>query len=1069
MSQNPRDHSLQNGLFDNANDGYNYNNFYSHPQAYAANLTADPDLPDSHSPYNPSAYRHNPSWQHPVASTSYAPTHHNPAAFVNPAARSYYGVAPPTSSTPFQNNASYASHALQHQQYSHSLDPSMVSSVGEHSRSYGQAMPMYSSAAPSNTISPAALHANTYVNGNRPVQTPPTQMSNQFQQAGTMPAIPNPPKAATVGEFKMTPMQELLKATNSVKLGIYAAVGRSPIELPINKATIPQYVPRKSQNELLLMSGADPSLKAKIAKRTKKIHVPKYRPSVAGQSPASLSSDSDSSDYDSDSDYDSEPEPEKFPLPGARPQDAIGATRYDSAKAVFLPRNVYVENEALRLGLKHFWNLIKTIRERWNKDSEAVKEAAEAKKDSELPMLRDRVKNQRDMMKVALDTAIEFGHADLIRASGSAKPFMMTIKSFLLERNKEDDHDSPFTKTLFKYLSLSTGLTNEIVEELGFNKIFTRFSKRGDAEIKALISKINENTIAESKKKKESEPATAGSPKPVKSETKVELVAGVKRPRPADSAAAVQPVKRVLPGPVAQTAKESTAARLGLLKRPGSVTGEKTSTAATTATTAVKPKAIAKPSTNFFSSLQSASKKPGTSLNASSAAKAKPNLNGTAAKKTAVAPAAPMKSGFSFAETMANLAKAREPEVTKKPDDPKRPPETAEQKAKRLRKEERRKLRVTWKPEGTLVEIREFSRDPSEMNNNNARDVRDGKEKEGLMFKQHMEMMDVDVDEEDDQPMEQTFFDFREPSPIDFSRITQEDRERNYDPYGGGSLKPDSPERSVQENREATTLMAFYAFKSDIPPCPREPADPYTGEHVETKSFGEPDDTTILRRLARFQPPAPAAPAFDINAILQQLAPQTQQPPPPVADQNLSAIQSLLQQTNNPYQPAPAPMQSYATAPPPPPPAPEAQPPNPLFDILASLNGHVQPPPPQQYAPPPATPPQLDLSTLLASLQQGQMNPQALQAFGMPPVSSTPELYVDPERKRMLEQGYEQERNGSLDHGSDGNRSNKRQKTKNNNNNNNNQGNPEKKFLYACKFFKEGKCKKGANCTFRHD
>lgn len=257
MAQNPRDQSLQNGMFDNANDGFNYNNFYSHGQGYGANLTGDPELPDSHSPYNAAAYQHTPAWQHPAASASYASTHQNPSAFVNPAARNYYGVTPPTSSTSFQNNASYAGHGLQHQQYSHSLDPSMVSSVGEHSRSYGQTMSMYSSAAPSNTVAPAALHANTYMNGNRPVQTPPTQvcslpssyfnknprnltsfvsqMANQSQQVGMMPAIPNPPKAVTVGEFKMTSMQELLRATNSVRLDNYAALGRIAVELPINK------------------------------------------------------------------------------------------------------------------------------------------------------------------------------------------------------------------------------------------------------------------------------------------------------------------------------------------------------------------------------------------------------------------------------------------------------------------------------------------------------------------------------------------------------------------------------------------------------------------------------------------------------------------------------------------------------------------------------------------------------------------------------------------------------------------------------------------------------------------
>jgi hypothetical protein len=615
---------------------------------------------------------------------------------------------------------------------------------------------------------------------------------------------------------------------------------------------------------------------------------------------------------------------------------------------------------------------------------------------------------------------------------------------------------------------LSTGLTSDIVEKTGLIKMFTRYSKRGDAETKALITKINENVEAESKKKKKDEAATSEeSPKPAKnasSELKVEPVAGVKRPRPTEGTPA-QPAKRVASGPVPSGANQSAAAKLGLLKQPVSVNGNKTAAVPTTA----KAKVIAKPSTNFFSSLQSASKKPGTSLNASTAtAKAKSTSNGVPEKKAVVAPAAPMKSGFSFAETMANLAKSREPEPSKKPEDPKRPPETAEQKAKRLRKEERRKLRVTWKSEGMLVEIREFSRDPSEMpgNNNNVRDVRDGKEKEGLMFKQHMEMMDADVDEEDDQPMEQSFFDFKEPSPIDFTTVEQAERERNYEPYGGGLLKVDSPERQAQENREAITLMAFYALKSDIPPCPREPADPYTGEHGETKTFGEPDDPTVVRRLARFQPPAPAAPAFDVDAILRQLAPSMQQQQPAAAaEPDLSAIQNILQQTNNPYQPALTQMPAFAPIAQPADPE-QSAPPNPLADILAQLSGNnqaAQQLPTQQYGAPPV-PPSIDLSAFLASLQQGQLNPQNMQqAFGMPP-APTPELFVDPERKRMLELEQERERSGNTQYGSDGDRSNKRQKTKNNQG-----GNPEKKFLYPCRFFKEGKCKKGANCTFRHD
>ena len=68
---------------------------------------------------------------------------------------------------------------------------------------------------------------------------------------------------------------------------------------------------------------------------------------------------------------------------------------------------------------------------------------------------------------------------------------------------------------------------------------------------------------------------------------------------------------------------------------------------------------------------------------------------------------------FSFAETLANIAKPKE---TPSSDQPSKPEliETPEEKAKRIRKEERRKLRVHFKPDDELVEIRMLTHDPEE-------------------------------------------------------------------------------------------------------------------------------------------------------------------------------------------------------------------------------------------------------------------------------------------------------------------------------------------------------------------
>lgn len=97
---------------------------------------------------------------------------------------------------------------------------------------------------------------------------------------------------------------------------------------------------------------------------------------------------------------------------------------------------------------------------------------------------------------------------------------------------------------------------------------------------------------------------------------------------------------------------------------------------------------------------------------------------------------------------MADLSKPKETVVAKLDED--QPPETEEERAKRLRKEERRKLRVTWKPEESLTEVRLFTHDPEEELNpedGSFNDVGANVKSEGDALRLHK---DKEVEAEDD-------------------------------------------------------------------------------------------------------------------------------------------------------------------------------------------------------------------------------------------------------------------------------------------------------------------------------
>lgn len=111
---------------------------------------------------------------------------------------------------------------------------------------------------------------------------------------------------------------------------------------------------------------------------------------------------------------------------------------------------------------------------------------------------------------------------------------------------------------------------------------------------------------------------------------------------------------------------------------------------------------------------------------------------------------------------MANLNKQIVPDPVKAEEH--RPPETPEEKAKRLRKEERRKLRVVFKPGNAIAEIRIFARDEDEEKGYDREEemghedsmMRSAKDRkmEGQAFKMHKERDLMDEDE-DGTPEEQ--------------------------------------------------------------------------------------------------------------------------------------------------------------------------------------------------------------------------------------------------------------------------------------------------------------------------
>lgn len=456
-----------------------------------------------------------------------------------------------------------------------------------------------------------------------------------------------------------------------------------------------------------------------------------------------------------------------------------------------------------------------------------VDQATKDKADAELPGLIATAELKKEVLYRTLEAANRTGDEAVLENLGGHGKLVLSLVNLLITCIKTSDFSGKLPKAALSLMA-NFKMSQKVATQTNFDNIRRRLADKGDAEVKELLGTIasrikKEADATGSPKKPSTAPSATTKPTPVSSKSPTESMP-TKRARPDEVDSRVAKKQAVESSgsaqPVASKAGVTATSQPKAAPPKPRVTGGILPGKSRPAPKPAPKTAASKAEPSKAEPGKTAGDKAGPRLEVKKpVGKAEPKPETTRLSKPSSSSAL---GGIASLLDSINAPKAQpKPEKKEQKEEPEN--ETPEEREKRLRKQARRQLRVSWKADNELEQVRFFHKEDEEEGGFDSRMTRDaGDDKlEGMVLKQRGMMMDEDEDEEEDDDI--PYRPWLEPTPLDFSSIPADYRRKTYQTRGGDVVVETDEQKAIAE-REQTVLMAFYPDVADIPPTPKSPS-----------------------------------------------------------------------------------------------------------------------------------------------------------------------------------------------------------------------------------------------------